>query len=70
LVSLLLAIALNPPKLFFLAITVPVILAFFLVYGLLSAWTYRATKVPVVAALANALVFAWAVAVTFPLVDR
>jgi hypothetical protein len=66
----LLAIALNPPKLLFLAIIVPVILALFLVFGLVSGWAYRRTNVPVVGALADALVFAWVIAVTFPVVSR
>jgi hypothetical protein len=70
LVSLLIAIALNLPRLFFLAIIVPAILALFLVYGLFSGWTYRRTNVPLVGAIANALVFAWAIAVTFPVVNR
>jgi pimeloyl-ACP methyl ester carboxylesterase len=68
--SLLFAIVLDPPRLFFLAIIVPAMLALFLIYGLLSRWTYGATNVPVVAAIANSLVFAWAIAVTFPLVTR
>ena len=42
-------------------------LATFLVFGLFSRWTWRATGHPLPAALANALVVAWALAVTFPL---
>jgi pimeloyl-ACP methyl ester carboxylesterase len=68
--SLLFAIVLDPPRLFFLAIIVPAMLALFLVYGLLSRWIYGATNVPFVAAFANSLVLAWAIAVTFPLVTR
>jgi hypothetical protein len=70
LASLVFAITLNLPKLFFLAIIIPAILVLFLIYGLFSAWAYRRTNVPLVGALANALVFAWAIAVTFPLLDR
>lgn len=70
LLSLALAIELNLPRLFFLIIIVPVILAFFVVYGLFSTWAYRRTRHPLVGALANALAFAWAIAVTFPLVSR
>jgi len=70
LLSLALAIGLNLPRLFFLIIIVPVILAFFVVYGLFSTWAYRRTRHPLVGALANALAFAWAIAVTFPLVSR
>jgi pimeloyl-ACP methyl ester carboxylesterase len=69
LLSLALAIALNPAQLFFLAIIVPAILLLFAVYGLFSAWTGRHTGHPLVAAVANAVVFAWLIAMTFPLVD-
>jgi len=65
--SLALAVVLNLERLFFLVIIVPVIGAFFLVYGLISRWAYRATDHPAVAALANAVAFAWALGVTFPL---
>jgi hypothetical protein len=43
---------------------------FFLAFGLVSRWTYRRTNSPFVAGLANAVVFAWAIAVTFPLLAR
>jgi len=65
-----LAIALNLHRLFFLIIIVPVILVFFIIYGLFSTWTYRATRHPLAAAIGNAVVLAWAIAVTFPLVGR
>jgi dienelactone hydrolase len=68
LLSLVLAIALNPWRLFFLAIIVPAILVLFVVYGLFSRWTYRGTGHPAVAAVANALAFGWFIAVVFPLV--
>ena len=67
LVSLAIAVALNLEKLFFLIIIAAVILLFFVIYGLFSAWTYRATRHPLVGGLSNALAFAWAIAVTFPL---
>jgi pimeloyl-ACP methyl ester carboxylesterase len=66
--SLVLAIALNPARLFFLVIIVPVILLFLAVYGLFSGWTYRRTGHPLVGAAAVALAFAWAIAATFPVV--
>jgi pimeloyl-ACP methyl ester carboxylesterase len=69
LVSLLLAVLLNLSALFFLIIIVPAILVLFLVYGLLSGWVYRRTQHPAVAATANAIAFACAVAVTFPVVS-
>ncbi|MFB1490529.1 MULTISPECIES: alpha/beta hydrolase [unclassified Thiocapsa] len=68
LISLLAAVALNLNELFFLVIIVPAILVLFLIYGLLSGWVYRRTRHPAVAAVANAIAFACAVAVTFPLV--
>jgi hypothetical protein len=68
LVSLALAVALNPAKLFFLIIIAPMILLFFLVFGLIGGWVDARVGHPLPGALANAAVFAWAVAVTFPLV--
>jgi len=68
LLSLVGAIALNPGRLFFLAIIVPAILLLFVVYGLFSRWAGRASGHPAVAAVANALAFGAFIAVTFPLV--
>ena len=67
LVSLAIAVAMNLEKLFFLVIIIIVILLFFVVYGLFSGWAYRATRHPFVGGMANALAFAWAIAVTFPI---
>ena len=67
LASLGLAIALDLGDLFFLIIILPVILLFFLIYGLVSGWAFRATGHPGAAGLANGLAFAWALGVTFPL---
>ncbi|MBJ7536033.1 alpha/beta fold hydrolase [Rhodomicrobium vannielii ATCC 17100] len=66
--SLALAVALNFGKLFFLILIIPIIFVFFVIYGLFSGWVNRRTNDPLVAGLANALAFAWAIAVTFPLV--
>ncbi len=68
LLSLALAIALNLHRLFFLIIILPVIMVFFTVYGLFSTWSWRATRTPLPAALANALSLAWAIAATFPMI--
>lgn len=68
LLSLILAVVLNLSELFFLLIIIPAILVFFIVYGLFSHWLYRRTRHPLVAAFANAVAFAWAIAVTFPIV--
>ncbi len=67
LLSLGLAVALDFERLFFLLIILPVIVPCFVVYGLLSEWAYRRTHHPAPGAIANALAFAWAIAVTFPL---
>lgn len=67
LASLALAVALDLESLFFLIIILPVVLLFFLLYGLFAGWAYRATGQPAVAGLANAVAFAWALGVTFPL---
>ena len=70
LLSLAIAVSLNPQKLFFLAIIVPAILLLFLAFGLISSWSYSRTNHPLVGALANAALFAWAIAVTFPMIVR
>ena len=69
LVSLALAIALNPERLFFLAIVVPAILVAFVIYGLFSRWVFRSIGHPWAGAVANAIAFAWLIAVTFPVVS-
>lgn len=66
--SLVLAIALNPGRLFFLAIIVPAILLMFVIYGLFSRWVFRSTGHAKPAAVANALAFSGFMAAAFPLV--
>jgi dienelactone hydrolase len=66
LLSLAFAIALNLRELFFLIIIVPAILLLFLVYGTFSTWAWRRAHHYAVPAIANAIAFAWFVAVTFP----
>lgn len=70
LLSLALAVVLDFQRLFFLLIIVPVIVLFFLVYGLFSTWAFRRSGHPFVAGISNAVVFAWAIAATFPLLAR
>jgi pimeloyl-ACP methyl ester carboxylesterase len=67
LLSLAFAVALDLYRLFFLIIIVPVIVLFFLIYGLFSGWIYRRTGDPTVAGIGNALACAWAIASAFPL---
>jgi pimeloyl-ACP methyl ester carboxylesterase len=66
-VSLAIAVALDFERLFFLIIIVPLIIVFFVVYGLISGLVYRRTRHPLVAGIASAIAFAWAIGVTFPL---
>ena len=68
--SLVFAAVLDLERLFFLLIIVPVIVVFFVVYGLFAGWAYRRVRHPLPGALMNACVLAWAVAVTFPMVAR
>jgi len=70
LLSLALAVALNMRGLFFLAVIVPAVLLFFVVNGLFSRWLYRQTGHPWVAATVNAISLSWAMAATFPMVQR
>lgn len=70
LLSLGIAVALNPTKLFFLVIIAPAILLLFVAFGLISRWSYAATRHPFPGALANGAIFAWAIAVTFPMIVR
>jgi pimeloyl-ACP methyl ester carboxylesterase len=66
--SLAIAVALNFERLFFLIIIVPVIVLYFVFFGLISAWVYDRTRHPFVAGIANAIALAWAIGVVFPLV--
>jgi len=68
LVSLGGAVALDFERLFFLILIVPIVALFFTIHGLFSGWTFVRVNHPFVAAIANAIAFAWAIAVTFPLV--
>jgi pimeloyl-ACP methyl ester carboxylesterase len=70
LLSLGLAIALDPQRLFFLIIILPVILLLFAAFGRFSAWAWGATGHPWIAALGHAAILAWAIGTTFPLVAR
>lgn len=70
LLSLMGAVALDPPRLFFLIIIVPVMLVFLLAFGLFSRWSLYATGSPWPAAAANAVALACAIAATFPMVPR
>ena len=68
-ISLGLAVALNPRRLFFLVIIVPVVIVLFMVFGLASRWVYSKTNDPRVGALGAAFGLAYAIAVTFPIIE-
>ncbi|MFN3614981.1 MAG: alpha/beta hydrolase, partial [Rubrimonas sp.] len=61
------AVALDFERLFFLLILTPVLVIFFVLFGLFSRWTMGATGNPLAGGLANAVILSWAVAATFPL---
>ncbi|MEM6477623.1 MAG: alpha/beta fold hydrolase [Pseudomonadota bacterium] len=65
-VSLALAVSLDFERLFFLILIAPIILLFFLIFGLMGRWTAARTG-PLSPGLALGLILAWALGVTFPL---
>ena len=68
-VSLAIAVALNPQKLFFLVMIVPVICLVFVLFGWVSRLAYQRTGDPRVAALGNAAALAVTICATFPVID-
>ena len=64
--SLGLAVALDFEGLFFLLIIAPVIVLFYVVFGLMGRWVAQRSG-PVAAGLGLGLVLAWALGVSFPL---
>lgn len=66
LLSLGLAVALDPSELFFLLILTPVIIPVFAIYGLFSRWTYLRTRHPIPGGVAAAVAVGWAIGVVFP----
>jgi len=65
--SLVLAVALDFERLFFLVIIFPVIVIFYAIFGMMAGWVGRRTGSPVAAGLGLGLILAWALGVTFPL---
>ncbi len=68
LASLGLAVALDFERLFFLLLILPVIVLFFLVFGLMGRWVGRRSAAPLACGLGLGLILAWALGVSFPLV--
>ncbi|MGY6411803.1 MAG: alpha/beta fold hydrolase [Alkalilacustris sp.] len=65
--SLAAAVALDFQSLFFLVIILPVIVLFFLLFGMMAGWVGRRTGLPAAAGMGLGLVLAWALGVTFPM---
>jgi hypothetical protein len=65
LASLALAVALDFSGLFFLILIAPVILLFYIVFGLMGRWTAERTGLPA-AGIGLGLILAWALGVSFP----
>jgi hypothetical protein len=66
LVSLGIAVALDPSELFFLVLIAPVILLFYVIYGLMGRWAAQRSGAAS-AGLGLGLALAWALGVSFPL---
>lgn len=69
LVSLALAVMLDFERLFFLLIILPIVVVFFLVFGLLGHWVERRTRHPLPGTVMAGFAFAWALGVTFPMLS-
>lgn len=65
--SLAIAVSLDFKRLFFLIIALPVILGFFLIFGLMGRWVGRRTGTPMAPGIALGLILAWSLGVTFPM---
>ena len=61
------AVALDFRRLFFLLIIIPVIMAFFVVFGLMGGWVGRRTMSPSAVGIGLGLILAWSLGVTFPM---
>jgi len=67
LLSLGLAVVLDPGELFFLLMILPIVLAYFLLFGMVAGWIGRATWRPGAAGLGLGVFLGWALAMTFPM---
>ena len=61
------AVALDFHRLFFLVIIIPVIVLYYVVFGLMGGWVGRRTLSPVAVGLGLGLILAWSLGVTFPM---
>ena len=69
LLSLGIAVLLDPERLFFLILVLPVILLFFLTFGLIGGWVGRRTGSAFAMGIGLGIILAWALAASFPLFD-
>lgn len=67
LASLGLAVVLDFQRLFFLLIIIPVIVIFFVIFGLMGGWVGRRTLSPSAVAIGLGLILAWSLGVSFPM---
>lgn len=61
------AVALDFQRLFFLLIIIPIIVLFFVIFGLMGGWVGRRTSSPAAAGVGLGLILAWSLGVTFPM---
>ena len=61
------AVALDFYRLFFLLIIIPVIVLFFVIFGLMGGWVGRRTMSPAAAGIGLGLILAWSLGVSFPM---
>jgi len=61
------AVALDFHRLFFLLIIIPVIILFFVIFGLMGGWVGRRTLSPAAAGIGLGLILAWSIGVSFPM---
>jgi predicted alpha/beta-hydrolase family hydrolase len=61
------AVALDFERLFFLLIIIPVIVLFFLLFGLMGGWVGRRTMSPGAVGIGLGLILAWSIGVSFPM---
>jgi hypothetical protein len=67
LASLGVAVALDVDRLFFVLLIIPVIVVFFIIFGLMGGWVGRRTLSPSASGIGLGLILAWALGVSFPM---
>ena len=67
LASLVAAVALDFERLMFLLIIIPIIVIFFVIFGLMGGWVGRRTLSPPAAGIGLGLILAWSLGVSFPM---